>query len=227
MAFIRPAVTSGASFNDAFASDNNPLASPWINGSIASGWRDLKSVSGKAVLTSFIPTGYGDGFAYVPGFNTTSHFSEATAYIDPTYDPIDPHEMEILVCCVTGPGASARVYEALYSYTKTGFNFQFMRWNGTEGDFTESGAISGFSSVAQHGGIVAITDGMLCRTEARVSPTEVELRVFQAGELKLIVTDSSATRITDGGAPGLGFFARGNGNVLTGCGWANYRCGDL
>lgn len=218
-------LTSGASgYSTNFSLTQNPIVEDggWTLGTAATDWLAVQTSGGVACATAFNPSTEDDCVAVRSGLAAGAsggHYVQATMHIASGYAPANPHEAELLIGCTIGPGASIKLYEALFSY---GSSFQLMRWNGPRSDFVE------IAGTAQNGGIIARADGQVCRAEFRVVAGDVEIRVYQDGVLRSIHTDSSAGKLTTGTQAGMGFFSRGgSGAVLTSMGWSDMTVGNL
>ena len=219
-------LTTGAGvYSTNFSLTQNPIVEDggWTLGTAATDWNGVQTSGGVACAVAFNPATEDDNVAVRSSLASGAsggHYVEATLYIASGYSPANPHEAELLTGCTIGPGASIKLYEALFSY---GGIFQLMRWNGARSDFVEI-----TTGTSQNGGVIARANGQLCRAEFRVIAGDVEIRIYQDSVLRAIFTDSSAGKLTTGTQAGMGFFSRGgSGAVLTSMGWTDMTVGNL
>jgi len=200
-------------FSTSFDATENPLGAPWI-APLAAGFTVMRSSDGHAYGTNGITDTYDDSYAYLSGFNPTSHECELIVYKQGTI-PAVTHEIELH--CGMSDDADTDIVKSYEALLDSGGSLQLMKWNGTYASgaffFALDGSGPGWGGVTQHGEKMRLrkvnSGGNVILTIWKTPVGEAEVQVFTA-------TDDGTVGGPPhlGGQPGIAAFYRPGANQV-------------
>lgn len=199
-----------ASYTASPSITENPISEggAWLSGGKdALDWLNVRKGGGK-IYGVGPSTDYNDCAACLNVFGSTSkHYVQATIYRAAGYSAPSTHEVELLLG-VSMSAHDIRAYELDFWFEG---NLQPVRWNGSVGNF-DTGALRIVSGSWPN----SLANGDVIRAEFDSSSGSPTISLYLNGRLTVVMTDTSAGKITSG-SPGIGFFARsGSGLVMDG-----------
>lgn len=196
-------------YSTTFPATENPISESgvWTTGNNSGSSATIGPQSSSGLCYAQAADGV-DYIATVPGrFTTTKHYTQATINRKAGYTAPDTQEIELLVGFTLGSGVTAG-YELDFWFGGT--TLEPVRWNAVgDYDFTAVTTVSG----AWPG---SLADGDVVKAVFDSSSGSPVITVYLNGVSQIVLTDTTAGKITSG-SPGLGFFVRtGAGLDLTG-----------
>jgi hypothetical protein len=147
----------------------------------------------------------GDGTDYIATidgqFNAVDHWAEHVVKFTPGYVAPNTQEIEILLAFTLASGQS-KGYELDFWFA--GATLQPVRWNNGATSSYDFAAVTTVSGTWPG----SVSDGDVIRGHYHVSGGNPLIEVYLNNVLQITFTDITAGKITSGGSPGLGFFAR-------------------
>lgn len=189
---------SQAEFSDAFGSNANPIASPWVSPNVTN-FFDVQTTGGIACGTVASDTGYPDCYAFHSGYSGDYEI-EAGIFKSGSINTGINHEVELHVC-MTQNGTSVQSVEWLINQ---GGDWQCMKWEGANPGapfFTEITPTGSGSPGAPSTGH---------RMKFRKIGTALTMHYDSGGGFS---ERWAATSPFSSGGPGVAFFVRDGGNV--------------
>jgi len=197
-------------FSTSFDATENPLGAPWIAPQ-AAGFTLMRSSDGHAYGTNGVTDTYDDSYAYLSGFDPTSHECELIVYKQGTISAVT-HEIELH--CGMSDDAGTDVVKSYEALLEASGILALMKWNGTYagGFFFElTGSGPGWGGAAQHGEKMRLrkvnsgSDVILTIWKTPVG--EAEVQVFTASDTGAVGGSPHL-----GGQPGIAAFYRPGAN---------------
>ncbi len=204
------AVTQTGSYSTQFAGTENPLSEGgvWTNGGTTGlDWTNVQKTPGLAYATT--ASGYQDSIACLSGY--PADMSSRAIVRRGSIGAGESHEIELLHRFKIS-AHNARGYEVLVNNDG---GYQFMRWNGAMGDFTELSGVGGVSG----NGTLTVRDG----DEIRVDMIGNMLSLYQNGVFvaSVDITRTAGAVWTDG-SPGIGFDKSAGSGTYDAFAWKSF-----
>jgi len=203
-------------YSTRFLLTENPISEggKWINGQVGLEWDNVRTTTNFAFGTQNGSGGYDDSTALLTGPWGPNQTAEATVRIVSPDDGAGNEEVELRLRSSIS-SHSLTGYEIQYSTQSNNPYFYIVRWDGALGRFTNLIHITSGCAI----GRCYVHDGDVVTATVDSSNT---IRMYVNGTQVLLTTDNTFTT----GAPGMGFYLKGNSTSNSHFGFANFTATD-